>query len=293
MGYVEQGQNRGQSPIAEPRDAEAAGLAVAVENGPLFFGPVNLRAKKQGIMERQNRHGRTTSAGKANRALTPIFLFLLLFSTAVAAQPCGVLDPELKDSYAGPCVNGLAEGEGEARGTAQYRGGFKAGKKHGQGVKTWPNGDRYEGGFVEDRREGQGKYTWGRGPWQGEVYEGGYVADLRHGPGTYRWPSGDSYSGDFHEDRFAGYATPMMLARNKFAEEAKKAVAKEGQKVCREMQIGIAHSEWIRGVVVGVSGEQVGVRVDEPGKHRHVVAGVELQPGDVVWDVPTAWIPCF
>jgi len=223
--------------------------------------------------------------------LTPALLFL--FCAAAAAQQCRVLDPELQSSYSGPCANGLAEGAGEARGTAVYRGEFRAGKKHGQGVKTWPNGDRYEGAFVEDRREGMGKYSWGRGPWAGESYEGPYVNDKRHGEGVYRWPSGDAYKGPFKEDNFAGYATPMMAARTKFEAEAKLAVAKEGQKVCREMPIGLAHGEWIRGVVVGVSGEQVGVRVDEPGTHRHVVAGVELQAGDVVWDTPTAWIPCW
>jgi hypothetical protein len=230
--------------------------------------------------------------GLVNRALTPI-LFFLFVSSAAAAPECFVADPELREHYAGECKDGLAEGEGEARGTAEYRGGFRAGKKHGQGMKSWPNGDRYEGGFAEDRREGQGKYSWGRGPWAGESYEGPYVNDKRHGEGVYRWPSGDVYRGRFEEDRFAGYATPMMLARSKFEEQAKRAVAKEGRKVCREMPIGIAQSEWIRGVVVGVSGEQVGVRVDEPGANRHVVAGVELRAGDVVWDAPTGWIPCF
>ncbi len=211
----------------------------------------------------------------------------------VTAQTCKVLDPELQSSYAGPCVNGLAEGVGEARGLAEYQGEFRAGQKHGQGVKTWPSGDRYEGAFVEDRREGRGKYTWGRGPWAGESYEGPYVNDKRHGEGVYRWPSGDAYKGPFADDNFAGYATPKMAARAKFEAEAKLAVAKEGQKVCREMPVGLAHGEWIRGVVVGVSGEQVGVRVDEPGTHRHVVAGVELQQGDVVWDTPMAWTPCW
>jgi len=257
-----------------------------------FFGSVNLRAKKAEIdLKCQTRARAVESAWTRYRALTPIFL--LLFCASVSAQDCKVFDPELQGAYAGPCKDGLAEGEGSARGVAEYRGGFRAGRKHGQGVKTWPNGDRYEGGFAEDKREGVGKYTWGTGPWRGESYEGPYVNDKRHGEGIYRWPSGDAYKGAFVEDIIVGYATPMMLARRKFEEEAKKAVAKEGQKVCREMQVGLALTEWIRGVVVGVSGEQVGVRVDEPGTHRHVVAGVELQAGDVVWDAPTEWTPCW
>jgi hypothetical protein len=130
---------------------------------------------------------------------------------------------------------------------------------------------------VEDRREGRGKYTWGRGKWAGESYEGGYVDDKRHGEGTYRFATGDVYKGPWAEDRITGFATPMMIARHKFEEEAKKAVAVEGRKVCRQMQAGTALAEWIRGTVVSVSGDQVGVRVDDPGTHRHAIAGVELQ----------------
>ena len=222
-------------------------------------------------------------------ALTPIFLFPLLG----VAQECRVLDPELQASYAGPCVNGLAEGRGAASGLATYEGEFRAGMKHGQGVKTWANGDRYEGAFAGDRKEGMGKYSWGRGPWAGESYEGPYVSDRRHGTGVYRWPTGDVYRGPWVEDAIAGYATPMMLAQRKHAEEAKRALEEKGTKVCREMPIGIALGEWIRGTVVGMKGEEVGVRLDDAGRSRHVLAGVELQPGDIVWDTPKAWIPCL
>lgn len=239
---------------------------------------MNLRARKEETVLK----GRKTVAALFFLAALPAY-----------AQDCKVLDPELQSSYAGPCVNGLAEGVGSARGAAEYQGGFHAGRKHGQGVKAWPNGDRYEGAFVEDRKEGEGRYLWGRGPWVGESYAGPYLNDRRHGEGVYRWPTGDVYKGPWVEDRIAGYATPMMRAQRKHAEQAKNALAQAGQKVCREMRIGIALSEWIRGVVVGVSGDQVGVRVDQPGGNRHVVADVELQAGDIVWDTPTAWVPCY
>jgi hypothetical protein len=231
------------------------------------------------------------SSRVANLALTLIALALV--PVAAMAQECKVLDPELQGSYAGPCKDGLAEGVGQAQGSAEYHGEFRAGHKHGKGVKSWPSGDRYEGEFVEDRREGRGKYTWGRGPWAGESYEGDYLNDQRHGEGTYRFATGDVYKGPWKEDKIAGYATPMMLARHKFEEEAKKAVAVEGRRVCREMPVGIGLGEWIRGTVVGISGDQVGVRVDDPGTRRHVLGGVELQKDDVVWDASTKWIPCL
>ena len=214
--------------------------------------------------------------------------FLLLAVMLPAeAQQCRVIDPELQGTYTGGCVNGLAEGEGVARGTAAYEGGFLQGKKHGKGVKTWANGDRYEGEFAEDRRNGFGVYTWGRGRWQGERYEGGYSNDQRHGFGTYRYASGDVYTGPWESDIATGPATGMMLARKKFDQEARAAVAKEGVKVCREMPVGIGNWEWVRGVVVAVKGDEVGVRIDEPGRYGH------FTKGQTAWDEATAWVPCL
>ena len=204
----------------------------------------------------------------------PVFLAL---SAVAQAQQCRVLDPELQGSYVGPCVNGLAEGRGSASGTAQYEGGFKAGKKDGKGVKTWPNGDRYEGDFVEDRKQGRGVYTWGRGPWEGERYEGEFANDRRNGYGEYRYSSGDVYRGPWRDDAAIGAPTAMMQARAKFEQEAIAAVGKPGTKVCRELEVGIGGRAWQRGMVESVDGSRVGVRVD----------------GKLVWDAATAWTPCF
>jgi hypothetical protein len=208
------------------------------------------------------------------------------------AQACRVLDPELQGVYVGGCANGLAEGTGHARGSAEYRGEFRAGRKHGRGTKTWANGDRYEGEFVQDRKEGTGVYVFGRGPWAGERYEGAFLNDRRHGHGTYRWASGDVYAGPWEADRAMGAPTPMMIARAQFEREARAALA-EGQKVCREMPVGIGERDWVRGVVVGVTPEKVGVRIEDAGRLPHVVGGVELRAGEVSWDTPQAWTPCW
>jgi len=85
----------------------------------------------------------------------------------------------------------------------------------------------------------------------------------------------------------------MMQARAQFEKEARAAVAKEGQKVCREMQVGIGGRDWIRGVVVATGGEQVAVRIDDPGTNQNVIAEVEARKGDVLWDAPQNWTPCF
>lgn len=219
-----------------------------------------------------------------NRALTPIFLF---FSVCVQAQPCKVLDPELQGIYSGPCVNGVAEGDGFAKGSSEYRGSFKAGRKDGRGVKTWPNGDRYEGEFVADRKEGYGSYVWGKGPWEGERYDGSFANDRREGYGIYWWPNGDVYSGMWEGDKATGPGTEMMRARAKHASEARAAVAKRGQRVCREVAFGIGGRDWVRGEVVDVEGEYVGVRIEESGR-----AGIYPR-GDMVWDAAQSWTPCW
>jgi hypothetical protein len=215
--------------------------------------------------------------------LIVMLLFLLFSGVLNAASQCKVADPELQGSYAGPCIDGLAEGAGAASGTAEYRGGFKSGRKHGQGVKTWANGDRYEGRFYDDRRQGFGVYAFGRGPWAGERYEGEFLADRRHGEGVYRWPSGDVYSGPWRTDIAVGPPTPMMRARENYERETRAAVSRIGAKVCREMKIGIAGSQWLRATVTGVRDGKISVRIDDPA----ISAGTEL------WDAPLAWTACW
>lgn len=203
---------------------------------------------------------------------------LTALATSVHAQTCRVLDPELQLNYAGPCVAGLAEGQGRATGIAEYSGGFHNGRKHGRGVKTWPNGDRYAGEWREDRRHGRGSYVFGRGAWQGERYDGEFAFDRRHGEGTYRWASGDVYSGPWRDDAAVGAPTPMMQARARFEEEARRAVAEPGRVVCRAVRIGIARREWQRGVVVEASGARVAVNIGE------------AMP---IWTAASDWVPCF
>lgn len=261
-------ENRGQTPFSGAISRKADGKARGLSPFSFFWGGLAW-------------------------ALGALFALVLGATRALASEECKPVDPELQGVYAGPCKDGLAEGFGVASGIAEYRGEFRAGKKHGRGVKTWPNGDRYEGEFADDFKHGTGRYAWGRGPWQGESYEGAYRLDRRHGFGVYRWASGDVYAGPWENDLVVGPATPMMIARSKFEQEARAAVAKLGQKLCRRMPVGIANHEWIDGVVAAVNEGQVAVRIENPGTYGHVIAGVEIRRGEVIWDTPTSWTPCL
>ena len=226
--------------------------------------------------------------------LAGVVLLTLLPLSAIGQTSCRVLDPELSGTYQGDCKDGLAEGEGEAKGLAEYRGGFHAGRKQGKGVKTWPSGDRYEGEFGQDRKEGVGKYTWSpRGPSAGESYSGAYLNDRRHGYGVYEWPSGDRYSGPWANDAITGAPTTMMIARARAKMEALVAVGKPGVKVCRAIPVGIAVREWIRGVVMAVDGDRVSVRIDDPGQQPLAIDNQQLVKGLIIWSAAPDWTPCL
>jgi len=219
----------------------------------------------------------------------------LVSSAALGQSPasCAVRDPELQGAYAGGCMNGLAEGYGEASGIAQYKGDFKAGRKHGKGVKTWPSGDRYEGDFVEDRKDGFGTYVWGlRSSWAGEKYSGGFRNDRRDGNGVYEWPGGDRYEGLWENDVIAGRASPQMLARARAYAEHAAAVGKRGVRVCREFIVGTVTKDRVRGRVESADGDTIAVRIDDAGKFQHALGNVLIAKGITVRDRIAAWAPC-
>jgi hypothetical protein len=232
----------------------------------------------------------------AGRVLA-VALYACLFAAGAYAQGetgCKVHDPELQLTYAGACRDGWADGYGEARGiAATYRGEFKAGRKHGKGIKTWLGGDRYEGDFVEDRREGTGMYTWGRlSSWSRQRYTGGFVNDRRHGYGVYEWPNGDRMAGPWESDRYTGAPSKGAIARGRAYAEHAAAVGRVGATVCRELQVGVATRDTVRGTVTAVTGERITVRIDDPGKTEHTIGERRAAKGTLVEDSLKAWTPC-
>lgn len=224
-------------------------------------------------------------------------LLLWLQAAALAAQVeggCKVLDPALQVRYEGPCLNGLAQGSGEAVGAAsRYRGDFVAGRKHGQGVQTWANGDRYEGGFVNDLREGQGEYVWGRGSeWAGQRYKGEYRADLRHGQGSYRWPDGRELSGRWQRDLPSPTLAAQMSATiNAYASQIAR-TSVPGTRVCRAVEVGIGGSDVVGGVVHRVEGDRLWIIIDRLGRMAGEINGQLLKVGGEIVDSADFWMVC-
>jgi hypothetical protein len=73
----------------------------------------------------------------------------------------------------------------------------REGKKEGQGIVRYVNGESYEGGYHNDQRCGLGRYVY----LNGDIYEGSYWNDLRHGKGKYFGYNGDIFTGEFKNDK--------------------------------------------------------------------------------------------
>lgn len=209
-----------------------------------------------------------------------------------AQQSCKVFDPDLAQGvYRGGCRDGLADGYGVVSGEGSYRGDFRAGKKHGKGVKVMPNGDRYAGDFVDDFRHGKGVYVWGdKTPWAGDSYEGEYQRDRRHGWGVFQWGSGDRYEGPWQDDLRMG-ASVMELRRAQAAEAAARPV-KAGAMVCGEEKWDGVNFQRIRGTVESVTGNTLQVRIIEVEGGVADYRDARLTVGDLLVDEAAHWQPC-
>ena len=60
------------------------------------------------------------------------------------------------------------------------------GKIEGQGMMTWPNGDRYEGQWKKGMPHGEGTFTYANGI----VYHGQWEKNVAKGQGTITMPNG-------------------------------------------------------------------------------------------------------
>ena len=82
------------------------------------------------------------------------------------------------------------------------------------------------------------------------------------------------------------------LALTLYESTMRAAVAHRGVTVCRQLLVGIAERDWIRGEVIDVQGEAIAVRIEDSGRFPHILKGIPIVPGAVLWNAPTAWTPC-
>lgn len=103
--------------------------------------------------------------------------FLLNIS---AQEACKVIPEALQGTYQGDCKEGLADGDGIAKGTDTYDGHFSKGLPNGYGTYKWNTGAAYVGQWKKGMRNGRGKYTYmvndkevtEDGLWKNDKYKG-------------------------------------------------------------------------------------------------------------------------
>ncbi len=112
----------------------------------------------------------------------------------------------LGHSSSSQCLKGdCIEGYGEMRlaDGSIYKGQFRQGRMHGQGIRYYRRGDVYLGWFVEGLRQGEGRLKFA----EGHDFLGQWKADRREGFGRMRWRNGDRYEGQWHRDQPHGKGT--------------------------------------------------------------------------------------
>lgn len=94
----------------------------------------------------------------------------------------------------------LRAGGEDGRWRKVYHGGWRGGKKHGEGTSFYTNGDVYQGEWSGGQRSGKGTMRYSNG----DFFSGVYKDDLRNGPGELRYSSGDVFRGHFRDDKKDG-----------------------------------------------------------------------------------------
>lgn len=74
---------------------------------------------------------------------------------------------------------------------SEYKGEWRGGFRHGQGVMVWGDGAKYEGQWELGKASGRGVFTHTKG----EIYSGEWRNDKAHGQGTYIHNNGARYEG--------------------------------------------------------------------------------------------------
>lgn len=99
--------------------------------------------------------------------------------------------------------------------TDTYEGGFVDGKRNGNGVMRYTNGDVYEGNWVNGEREGNGKMKYDNG----KIYIGSWKQGKKEGQGKMNYNDGSSFEGEWINDEYGHRGTVIWATGAKYTGE--------------------------------------------------------------------------
>jgi hypothetical protein len=145
-------------------------------------------------------------------------------------------------------------------GDGRYEGGFDSeGRRNGNGIYHWNNGDRYEGPFLRGKRHGQGGFIWANG----DKYTGGYRNGKKHGHGSYNWINGASYNGQYAYGKRHGRGTFVSVEGSRYDGWWRDDM-KEGQGILTQPDGRRVEGRWSRGELRPETAKDVDVPVSTP-----------------------------
>lgn len=77
-----------------------------------------------------------------------------------------------------------------------YKGHWEYGKKSGEGIYYYKNGEIYQGSWKNDKRDGEGSMWY----LDGSLYKGNWKDDKKHGIGKTIEKNGDIFEGEHFND---------------------------------------------------------------------------------------------
>eukprot|EP00358_Blepharisma_japonicum_P002331 CAMPEP_0202949578 /NCGR_PEP_ID=MMETSP1395-20130829/16326_1 /ASSEMBLY_ACC=CAM_ASM_000871 /TAXON_ID=5961 /ORGANISM="Blepharisma japonicum, Strain Stock R1072" /LENGTH=138 /DNA_ID=CAMNT_0049652733 /DNA_START=216 /DNA_END=628 /DNA_ORIENTATION=+ len=104
-----------------------------------------------------------------------------------------------------------------------YNGYFESGKRHGEGVFMYPNGDTYSGWWKDGLKEGKGTYIFkDTGMKVKGIWRAGSLTE-----GVWELPSGVLYKGIFENNKPNGEGQWVFTNENVVAGEYKQTVKED------------------------------------------------------------------
>ena len=96
----------------------------------------------------------------------------------------------------GDVLHGHGQGQGVASEKDVYDGDWRDNRRHGRGIRRWPNGEEYSGEWVDGERHGKGTLKYANG----SVLCGEWVHGCRRGTGILTTTKGEVYDVFDHHD---------------------------------------------------------------------------------------------